>query len=77
MKFYEELPTDVMLQFYKEFPRNIEEGIITKNMYDEVGLIISVANKRGIDLDKPADYEQVIDPQFLCKLVNEKYTYAV
>lgn len=61
MDFYEKLPTDFLIAFYCEIMKNIEKGILTKNMYYELGLIILVANRRGITLNKPEDFEQVVD----------------
>ncbi|WP_338452674.1 hypothetical protein R4Z09_12870 [Niallia oryzisoli] len=61
MDFYAKLPTDFLIAFYCEIMKNIEKGILTKNMYFELGLIILVANRRGITLDKPKDFEQVVD----------------
>ncbi|MBM7573663.1 hypothetical protein [Aquibacillus albus] len=53
MKFYEELPIDVLIAFYNEINKNIEKGIITKSTYYELGLIISVMNRKGIPLNDP------------------------
>ena len=44
-----------------EVPKNINKGILTKNMYYELGLIILVASQRGITLGKPCDFEQIVD----------------
>lgn len=60
MEFYEKLPTDLLVAFYYEIMKNIEKGILTKNMYVEIGLIISVASQRGIKLSKPSDFEHII-----------------
>ncbi|WP_163538691.1 hypothetical protein [Gracilibacillus sp. YIM 98692] len=53
MNFYEELPHDVLIAFYNEINKNIEKGIITKSTYYELGLIISVMNRRGIISNNP------------------------
>ena len=63
MDFYEKLPNDVLIAFYNEINKNIEKGILTKQMYYELGLIFSVLNRRGIFLNKPIDFEDVIDHQ--------------
>jgi hypothetical protein len=65
MDFYEKLPTDFLIAFYYEIMKNIEKGILTKNMYYEVGLIISVASQRGITLGQPCDFEQIVDQKAL------------
>lgn len=61
MDFYEKLPTDFLIAFYDEMMNNIDRGLLTKNMYYELGLLISVAHKRGITLEQPADFEQIVD----------------
>ena len=48
MDFYEKLPIDFLIDFYDEIIKNIEKGLLTKNMYYELSLIISVASQRGI-----------------------------
>ena len=69
MKFYENLPTDFLIAFYNEMIIKIEKGILTKNMYYELGLIISIAGQRGITLRKPYDFEQIVDQKVLDKLI--------
>ncbi|MGG1680186.1 hypothetical protein ACIFOT_31375 [Neobacillus sp. NRS-1170] len=59
MDFYEKLPTDFLIAFYEEMMKNIEKGLLTKNMYYELGLLISVASDRGITLEQPYDFEQI------------------
>ncbi|MCQ6281692.1 hypothetical protein [Bacillus sp. EB600] len=61
MDFYEKLPTDFLIAFYDEMMKNIEKGLLTKTMYYELGLIISVARRRGITLGQPCDFEQIVD----------------
>ncbi|MEH7121201.1 hypothetical protein V7128_27925 [Neobacillus vireti] len=63
MDFYVKLPNDVLIAFYNEINKNIEKGILTKQMYYELGLIFSVLSQRGIFLNKPNDFEEVIDHQ--------------
>ncbi|MEY2195638.1 hypothetical protein AB7942_23305 [Neobacillus sp. BF23-41] len=63
MDFYEKLPEELLIRFYYEIINNIEKGILTKNMYYEIGIIISVANRRGISLDLPSDFNDVINQQ--------------
>ena len=65
MDFYEKLPIDFLIDFYDEIMKNIEKGLLTKNMYYELGLIISVASRRGITLGKPCDFEQIVDQKNL------------
>jgi hypothetical protein len=65
MNFYEKLPTDFLIAFYDEIVKNIERGLLTKNMYYELGLLISVARQRGITLEQPSDFEQIIDQKAL------------
>jgi hypothetical protein len=61
MDFYEKLPTDFLIAFYDEMMKNIERGLLTKNMYYELGLLMSVARQRGIILEQPDDFEQIVD----------------
>ena len=65
MDFYEKLPTDFLIAFYDEMMKNIEKGLLTKNMYYELGLLISVATQRGITLKQPCDFEQIVNPKDL------------
>ncbi|OIK11536.1 hypothetical protein BIV60_17995 [Bacillus sp. MUM 116] len=58
MDLYEKLPVEFLIRFYNEVKNNIERGILTKKMYYELGLIISVANRRGITLDFPSAFEE-------------------
>ena len=60
MDFYEKLPTDFLIAFYDEMMKNIEKGLLTKNMYYELGLLISVASDRGITLEQPCDFDQIV-----------------
>ncbi|WP_144554896.1 hypothetical protein [Bacillus sp. X1(2014)] len=62
---YEKLPTDVLLDFFNEINQNIIKGILSKIMYYELGLIIIVMNRRGITLNKPVDFEKVVDQQLM------------
>jgi hypothetical protein len=65
MDFYEKLPSDFLITFYDEIMKNIERGLLTKNMYYELGLLISVARQRGITLEQPCDFEQIVDQKDL------------
>ena len=65
MDLYEKLPADFLITFYHEILKNVEKGVLTKNMYYELGLIISVASQRGITLGQPYDYKQIVDQQTL------------
>ncbi|MBY0149447.1 hypothetical protein [Neobacillus niacini] len=40
MNFYEKLPVEFLIRFYNEIIKNIEKGILTKNMYYELGLFL-------------------------------------
>lgn len=73
MNFYKKLPTDFLIEFYCEIMRNIEKGILTKNMYYEIGLIISVASQRGITLGLPCDFEQIVDRRNLDEFIQSAY----
>jgi hypothetical protein len=72
MDFYEKLPEELLIRFYYEIINNIEKGILTKNMYYEIGIIISVANRRGISLDRPSDFNEVINQQALNDLLQSE-----
>lgn len=68
MSFYEKLPTNFLIDFYYEINKNIEKGILTKTMYYELGLILSVMEQKGITVDKPNDFEQIIDQNIMKSL---------
>ncbi|MCM2535179.1 hypothetical protein NDK43_26060 [Neobacillus pocheonensis] len=70
MSLYEKLPSDFLIQFYNEVKKMISKGIVSKKMYYELGLMIAAASKRGIQLDKPKDFEQNIVPELLLELNN-------
>ncbi|MCM2535007.1 hypothetical protein NDK43_25035 [Neobacillus pocheonensis] len=72
MDFYEKLPEELLIRFYYEIINNIKKGILTKNMYYEIGIIISVANRRGISLDQPSDFNEVINQQALNDLLQSE-----
>jgi hypothetical protein len=69
MNFYEKLPVEFLIRFYYEIIKNIEKGILTINMYYELGIIISVANRRGISLTPPSDFNERINLQALNDLL--------
>ncbi|MCM2534228.1 hypothetical protein NDK43_20070 [Neobacillus pocheonensis] len=69
MDFYEKLPSDFLITFYDEIMKNIERGLLTKNMYYELGLLISVARQRGITLEQPCDFEQIVDQKDLADFI--------
>ena len=73
MDFYEKLPTDFLIAFYDEMMKNIEKGLLTKNMYYELGLIISVASQRGISLGQPCDFEEIVDQPDLDQFIQLAY----
>ncbi|WP_216828182.1 hypothetical protein [Alkalihalobacterium elongatum] len=58
MNTYRRLPTENLLAYYYEITKEIKEGIISKSVYFELGLIISVASERGITLGDPFDIKQ-------------------
>ncbi|WP_163536521.1 hypothetical protein [Gracilibacillus sp. YIM 98692] len=60
MKFYEKLPNDLLVDFYTEINKKIKKGENTKSMYYELGLVISVMNRRGIRLVKPSSCSQKV-----------------
>ena len=68
MSLYEQLPEDFLLEFYFEINRNIAKGILSKNMYYELGLIIAAAEKRGIHLDEPTDFREIVNQKVFSKL---------
>ncbi|NYE07463.1 hypothetical protein F4694_004274 [Bacillus niacini] len=71
MSLYEKLPSDVLIQFYYEVKKMTSTGLVSKNMYYELGLIIAAASRRGILLDKPKDFDQHIFHELLLKLNNK------
>ena len=71
--FYEKLPTDFLIAFYNEMMKNIDKGLLTKTMYYELGLIISVASRRGITLEQPCDFEQIMDQKDLNDFIQLAY----
>jgi hypothetical protein len=68
MSLYENLPSDFLIQFYCEVKKMIAKGLVSKNMYYELGLIIAAASRRGILLDKPMDFELYIVHELLMEL---------
>ncbi|MBM7655487.1 hypothetical protein [Neobacillus cucumis] len=70
MNLYEKLPNDFLIDFYNEICKNIENGILTKAMYYELGLITMVLNQRGIILSKPTDFEDVVKEKNITKLIS-------
>lgn len=75
MDFYEKLPTEMLVAFYQEILDNIERGILSKNMYYELGLIISVASLRGITLGKPCDFTPSVDQTLLDEFIQSGQEY--
>ncbi|MCH6266577.1 hypothetical protein [Neobacillus citreus] len=61
MSFYENLPSGVLIQFYNEVRIKISKGVVSKNMYYELGLIIAAASKRGLQLEKPQNIVQDVN----------------
>ncbi|MGG5253627.1 hypothetical protein ACQYAD_09035 [Neobacillus sp. SM06] len=48
---YEQLPSEVLVQFYYYINRNIEQEILSKAMNVEIELIEKSAQKRGLPLE--------------------------
>lgn len=69
MNLYEKLPVEFLIRFYNEVMNWIENGVHTKKLYYELGIIISVANRRGISLVRPSDSNQVVNQQALNDLL--------
>lgn len=72
MDFYEKLPVEFLICFYNEIFKNIEKGILTKNMYYELGILISAANRKGISLNLPFDFNQVVNQDALNNLLQSE-----
>jgi hypothetical protein len=72
LELYEKMPVEFLLRFYSEIIKNIENGILSKNMYYELGVIISVANRREICLDRPSDFYQVVNQHILNGLLQSE-----
>lgn len=75
MDFYEKMPADLLTAFFEEKKKDIEKGMLSKNMYYELGLMISSASKRGITLGKPSDFDQVVDQQVLADFIESARNY--
>ncbi|KAA9015958.1 hypothetical protein [Niallia endozanthoxylica] len=75
MGFYEKLPSDFLIDFYHEIMKNLEKGLLTKNMYYELGVIISVASQRGLTLGKSGDFEQMVDQKTLEDFIQFAHKY--
>jgi hypothetical protein len=73
MSLYERLPSDFLIQFYNEMKKMSSNGLVSKNMYYELGLIIAAASKRGIQLDKPKDFDHNVDQEILMELECRKW----
>jgi hypothetical protein len=71
MNFYEKLPENFLIRFYNEILKNIEKGILSKKMYYELGLIISVASQKGITLDSPADFKEEVNEAVLMDFLQQ------
>ena len=50
MSLYDKLPADLLVAFYYEIIRNIEKGILTEMMYDELELIYTAAKEKNVDI---------------------------
>lgn len=61
MLLYKKLSLDTFIFFYHEMMKNMDRGLLTKNMYDELRIIIFVEKQRGMTLEKPSDFEEFVD----------------
>ncbi|QOY37031.1 hypothetical protein AWH56_005140 [Anaerobacillus isosaccharinicus] len=52
MSLYEKLPNDLLIAFYVEINNNINKGILSVAMREELELIKVVALKRNISLEE-------------------------
>lgn len=50
VNLYDELPIDVLAQYFYFIYKNIEEGILSKSMYYEIKLIKKSVKKKGISI---------------------------
>lgn len=50
MSIYENLDSETLVAFYFEIHKNIERGILTKRMHQELKLIEIAATNKGITL---------------------------
>lgn len=73
MAFYEKLPIELLIRFHKEVIENIENGNQTRNMFYELGLIISAANRRGISLEKPTEFIYMVNKQTANALLQSEH----
>ncbi|MGE0993073.1 hypothetical protein ACQGR0_07315 [Bacillus sp. GMa5/2] len=48
MSLYEQLPDDILVEFFIEINKNIQAGILSEAMYHEIYLIQMVAEKRKL-----------------------------
>ncbi|OIJ15558.1 hypothetical protein BKP35_00760 [Anaerobacillus arseniciselenatis] len=48
---YKKLPDELLVQFYEEINKNINEGILTEAMCIEVELIDEIFKDRGLKID--------------------------
>lgn len=73
LSLYERLPSELLIQFYNEIKKMSSNGLVSKKMYYELGLIISAASKRGIQLDKPQDFDHNVDHELLMELEGRRW----
>ncbi|ARK30158.1 hypothetical protein [Halalkalibacter krulwichiae] len=50
MNLYKKLPPELLIHFYQSLMNTIKKGNLKKNTFYELGMIISVAAQRGIQL---------------------------
>lgn len=58
LTFYEGLPTDLLAKFYYEIQKNIDCGMLSDAMHQEINLIKIEAKKRGITLLELKQYKK-------------------
>jgi hypothetical protein len=56
VNLYDELPIDVLAQFFYFINKNIEKGILSKSMYYEIELIKKSVKKKGISITDINNY---------------------
>jgi hypothetical protein len=62
LSLYEKLPTEFISAFYFEIQKNIDQGILSENMNQELLLIKIALEKRGLnlmDIQPPVAFEQL------------------
>lgn len=72
VSLYEQLTDDLLAGFFVEISNNIEEGILSEAMYNELILIRAAAEKRGLSImDLRMLYYNKVKPQYQNKTLKE------